>query len=347
MTQERIPRGLNPGQFKLDYITFLAGGGFGGKLKTLFFVIPLSCLLLWSPPANAHSSCKKIRFSDVGWTDNTANTAVASVLFDSLGYSTKTMRLSVPVTYASLKNKDIDVFLGNWMPSMAAQIEPYQKDGSVETIGAILKGAHYTLAVPTYVYEAGVRSIADLSPHQDKFKNKIFGIEAGNDGNRLIQKMISDGALGNKNWKLVETGEQAMLMEIFRAIRRKEWVVFLGWEPHPMNRKAQISYLSADKYFGPNHGKATVYINTRKNYSSDCPEVGKLLKKLSFSMEDENQLMDLILEKGLDPKAAAKIWISSHPNVVNAWLAGVKTADGQDALLGSKENLSLDILRHR
>ena len=42
--------------------------------------------------------------------------------------------LSVPVTYASLKNKDIDVFLGNWMPTMEADIKPYTDDESVETL---------------------------------------------------------------------------------------------------------------------------------------------------------------------------------------------------------------------
>ena len=63
-------------------------------------------------------SCKTVRFSDVGWTDITATTAATSVVLEALGYEPKTEVLSVPVTYASLKNKDIDVFLGNWMPTM-------------------------------------------------------------------------------------------------------------------------------------------------------------------------------------------------------------------------------------
>ena len=33
----------------------------------------------------------------------------------------------MPVTYASLKNSDIDVFLGNWMPTMEADIAPYHE----------------------------------------------------------------------------------------------------------------------------------------------------------------------------------------------------------------------------
>src|SRR4051794_3509330 len=64
------------------------------------------------------ASCKKVRFSDVGWTDITATTALTSRVLTGLGYEPTATILAVPVTYTSMKNKDIDVFLGNWMPTM-------------------------------------------------------------------------------------------------------------------------------------------------------------------------------------------------------------------------------------
>ncbi|MCB1423914.1 MAG: glycine/betaine ABC transporter substrate-binding protein, partial [Nitratireductor sp.] len=66
-------------------------------------------------PAQAASheaeSCSTVRFSDVGWTDITATTAVTTFLLKALGYETDIKVLSVPVTYQSLANGDIDVFL--------------------------------------------------------------------------------------------------------------------------------------------------------------------------------------------------------------------------------------------
>ncbi|MCC2113367.1 MAG: glycine/betaine ABC transporter substrate-binding protein, partial [Hyphomicrobiales bacterium] len=53
-------------------------------------------------------SCANVRFSDVGWTDITATTALTTTVLGALGYTTDVKVLSVPVTYASLKNKDID-----------------------------------------------------------------------------------------------------------------------------------------------------------------------------------------------------------------------------------------------
>ena len=57
-----------------------------------------------------------VRFSDVGWTDITATTGVASVLLRRWATSRKSRCCRCRSPTQSLKNKDIDVFLGNWMP---------------------------------------------------------------------------------------------------------------------------------------------------------------------------------------------------------------------------------------
>ncbi|GAC1035582.1 choline ABC transporter substrate-binding protein [Pseudomonas sp. No.117] len=291
--------------------------------------------------ADEPASCAKVRFADVGWTDITVTTAVTSEVLHALGYQTTTNMISVPVTYKSLQNKDIDVFLGNWMPSMAADIKPYADNGSVETVRANLEGAKYTLAVPQYVYDAGVKSFADLAKHADKFDGKIYGIEPGNDGNRLIQGMIDKNTFDLGKFKLVESSEAGMLSQIQRAERRQQWVVFLGWEPHPMNTRFKMAYLEGgDDVFGPNYGGATIYTNVRKGYVQECPNVGKLLTNLSFTLDMENQLMDKVLNEKQAASAAAKVWLKAHPQVLDQWLAGVTTRDGKPAVEAAKAALA-------
>lgn len=180
-------------------------------------------------------ACRTVTFSDIGWTDITATTAVASVVLEALNYQPETELLSVPVTYASMKNGDVDVFLGNWMPTMEGDVRPYLEDGSVETLGANLTGAKYTLAVPRYVAEGGLTTFQDISKFEDELDGRIYGIEPGNDGNRLIQEMIQKDMFGLGDFELVESSEQGMLAQVSRSARRKQWVVFLGWAPHPMN----------------------------------------------------------------------------------------------------------------
>src|SRR5690625_3537649 len=96
--------------------------------------------------AEEPASCKDIRFSDVGWTDITSTTAATTEVLKALGYNTDIKLLSVPVTYTSLADNNIDVFLGNWMPTMEADIAPYREAGTVDIIGVNLEGAKYTLA---------------------------------------------------------------------------------------------------------------------------------------------------------------------------------------------------------
>ena len=305
------------------------------------FTISAAALALGALAAvPAYAACDKVRFSDVGWTDITATTAATTFVLDALGYETDIKVLSVPVTYASLKKKDIDVFLGNWMPTMEGDVRPYLEDGSVENVGVNLEGAKYTLAVPTYTYEAGLQSFGDIAKFKDQLDGYIYGIEPGNDGNRLILQMIDEDAFGLKGFQLRESSEQGMLAQVRRAVKSEEPIVFLGWEPHPMNANFDLKYLSGgDDWFGPNYGGATVYTNVRAGYLAECPNVGQLLKNQKFTLAMENEIMGAILDDGEDPRAAAKAWLAEHPDVVDSWLEGVTTKDGGDAKAAVKDAL--------
>jgi glycine betaine/proline transport system substrate-binding protein len=312
-----------------------------GRIRVMALAATYASLLLWAALARAADasaptdppSCKAVRISDIGWTDVTATTALFSSLVRELGYDPQVTVLSVPVTYASMKNKDIDVFLGNWMPSMEGDRKAYVEDHSIDVIGANLTGAKYTLAVPAYTYAAGLHDFADIRRFAPQLNNAFYGIEPGNDGNRLVLGMIRQNLFGLGGFKLIESSEQGMLAEVERAIRSHQPVVFLAWDPHPMNMRFDLRYLSGgDAVFGPNFGGATIYTNTRAGYLSACPNLGRLLKNLKFTLTGENQMMDAILNLHQQPEAAAKAWLKAHSTAVRPWLDGVTTFDGRPAL---------------
>ncbi|HHB81463.1 MAG TPA: choline ABC transporter substrate-binding protein, partial [Aliiroseovarius sp.] len=255
--------------------------------------------------AASHNTCAKVTFSDVGWTDITATTAATSTVLEALGYETDIKVLSVPVTYTAMAQGDIDVFLGNWMPTMEADIAPYREAGTVDTVRENLEGAKYTLATNKAGMDLGIADFADIAAHKDALEGKIYGIEPGNDGNRLIMDMIAQNAFGLEGFEVVESSEQGMLAQVKRA-KDDGPIIFLGWEPHPMNANFEMGYLTGgDDWFGPNLGGATVYTNTRAGYVEACPNVGALLKNLKFSLAMENEIMGAILDEGEDPADAA------------------------------------------
>ncbi len=293
--------------------------------------------------ATEPEQCGKVTFSDVGWTDITATTAAASEVLEALGYDAETKVLSVPVTYTALSQGDVDVFLGNWMPTMEADIAPYREAGTVDTVRANLEGAKYTLATNKAGADLGIRDFANIARHRDALDGKIYGIEPGNDGNRLIMDMIEKDAFGLKGFKLVESSEQGMLAQVARATKKGEPIVFLGWEPHPMNANFELTYLTGgDEWFGPDYGGATVYTNTRAGYVEECPNVGRFLKNLEFSLPMENEIMGAILNDGEDPRAAAKAWLKAHPEVALGWVEGVTTRDGGDGAAAVKKALGIE-----
>jgi glycine betaine/proline transport system substrate-binding protein len=283
-------------------------------------------------PARDPVSCQTVRFSDVGWTDVTATTALTAQLLRSIGYLPTITVLSVPVTFASIANNDIDVFLGNWMPAQLADRARYVEDGSVVIVGANLTGAKYTLAVPAYTYAAGLRDFKDIERFGPALNNSIFGIEPGNDGNRHVLEMLKQNQFGLGGFKLVESSEQGMLAQVERAYRDKKPIVFLAWEPHPMNMRFDLKYLSGgDAVFGPNYGGATIYTATRKGYSTECPNIGRLLVNLKFTLRGESEMMAAILDRHEAPEVAAAEWLKANPTVTKAWLQGVLTFDGRPA----------------
>ncbi len=293
----------------------------------------ISTLAILASSGAALANCDEVVFSDVGWTDITATTAATTTILDALGYDTEIKILSVPVTYTSMAEGDIDVFLGNWMPTMEGDIAPYREAGTVETVRANLEGAKYTLAVNAAAAELGIKDFADISAHSDALDGKIFGIEPGNDGNRLIQSMIDGDSFGLSGFEVAESSEQGMLAQVDRASRKGDPIVFLGWEPHPMNANFEMSYLTGgDEFFGPNFGGATVFTNTRKGYAEECPNIGALLNNLEFSLAMENEIMAAILDGGEDPADAASAWLKANPDAYTPWLDGVTTRDGGDAV---------------
>ncbi|OZG74806.1 glycine/betaine ABC transporter substrate-binding protein [Hahella sp. CCB-MM4] len=300
----------------------------------------MAFLLLVSVTSASATECGEVRFTDPGWTDIGATNGVVTTLLEGLGYKTTITLLGVPIGFESLKNGEIDIFMGNWMPAQQKFIDKYGND--IDIIKTNLEGAKFTLAVPTYAYQAGVTDFADLAAHSKQFDHKIYGIEPGAPANQKLQTMIDQGDFGLKGWKVVESGEQAMLSQVSRTVKRDKYIVFLAWEPHPMNVNYDIRYLTGgDKYFGPNLGGATVYTVTRKGFSQECPNVGNLLNNLQFSLTMENEIIGAVLNDGKKPADAASTWLASHPSVLDAWLQNIKTIDGKPGLAAVKNHLGI------
>ncbi|SDT12763.1 choline ABC transporter substrate-binding protein [Pseudomonas oryzae] len=283
------------------------------------------------------AACATVRLGDPGWSDIAVTNGVARLLLDGLGYRTETPTLAVPIIYAGLHKGQVDAFLGNWMPAQQSNYDKFVASGLVERLAENLGGTEYTLAVPRYVHDAGVHSFADLDRFAERFGHKLYGIASGSPANESIRQMIAADEFGLGDWKLVESSEQAMLVQVGRAVKNEQFVVFLGWTPHPMNVQHDMRYLrGGEKYFG---ASGTVNTLARKGYAAQCPNVARLLGNLKFTQQMENAIMDEVLNRNVDQTLAIRVWLKSNPAALDGWLEGVTTRDGGDGLAAVKARL--------
>ncbi|QXI22915.1 choline ABC transporter substrate-binding protein [Pseudomonas iranensis] len=306
-------------------------------MRKLSTAVTVGLIALSSTSAFAEQSCETVKMADPGWSDIAATNAITGFLLDGMGYKAKVDTLAVPITFGGLKDGQVDVFLGNWMPAQQGFYDKFVATGDVTQLAKNLEGTEFTLAVPDYVWEAGVHDFADLNKFADKFDKKIYGIGSGAPANISLQEIIKKNDFDMGQWKLIESSEQAMLAEVSRAVKKQKFVTFLGWTPHPMNVQLKMRYLKGgEKYFGDT---GNVFTLTRKGYAEACPNVGKLLTNLSFTQDMENSIMAEVVNKKISNAEAAKAWIKANPAVLDKWLDGVETVDGKDALVAVKAKL--------
>ncbi len=300
----------------------------------------VAALLSTAAHAADPDSCSAIRMSDPGWSDITSTNALAGAVLAGLGYEQTVTTLSVPITFQAIGNGEIDVFLGNWMPAQTAFREAAEENG-LEELALNLDGVRYTVAVPSYVAEAGVADLSDLAEHAEEFGSKLYGIDPGSPANENLQGIVDSPDFGLAGWEVVASSEQGMLAQVTRAERGQQWIAFLAWEPHPMNANMDITYLSgADDFFGPDYGRASIYTVAREGFAAECPNAATFFRQLTFTVDQENDMMARLAE-GTSADQAARAYLTENPQVLDAWLDGVTTLGGEPGLEAVRAELGL------
>lgn len=312
------------------------------RLRAATLLTLSAALCATSAAAQDPETCHAPKFSDVGWTDITATTAMADRILSEIGYDPEIMVLSVPVTFDSLTTGDIDVFLGNWMPLQEPIQSPLVAEGKIDVVATNLEGALIGLATTAEAAEQGLRTYADIAGFKDQLGGRIYGIEAGSSANSTILGMIESDKFGLGGFELVESSEQGMLAQVQRAAQNHEPIVFFGWRPHPMNVTLDMTYLEgSDDVFGPNGGSATVLTLARPGLVEECPNLGRFLRNLVFEVGAEDVMMKMILDDGLAANEAVEQWLKENPDAIDRWLEGVTTVQGEPAAPVVKSALGL------
>ncbi|MFB6290662.1 MAG: ABC transporter substrate-binding protein [Candidatus Bipolaricaulia bacterium] len=287
----------------------------------------------------AQAQKPKVRFGYINWPGVTVKTQVAKQILETLGYKVEATQLQVPATYKALSIGDLDVFLGGWIPTMLTYLEPYFEEGTIEKLSVNLNETVYRNAVPKYVWDAGVHSLADLDKpkFRDKFdlngngKPEFYLIEPGNEGNKIVIDAIKNDTYGLGDWESIASSTSGMLSQVKKAAKNKDWIVFLGWKPHWMNIEWDLKYLDDPKRIWPKPGKEVVWTLSRTGLKEDLPQVYKFFEQFQVTPAWQSNWIYEYTYEGNKPEKVAEMWIKNHLDVVDMWVYGVKSVDGKRA----------------
>jgi glycine betaine/proline transport system substrate-binding protein len=278
------------------------------------------------------TAADEIKFGVPAWPGVTVKTEIVGQLLETLGYEVVQEDINPSIIYKAMSIGEVDAFLGGWTPQQNPLIDPLKEKGEIEVVAANLDEAEISLCVPTYVWDAGVHSFADLDGHADKFDKTIYNIEAGTPMNTEMGNIIEKDIAGLGDWEQIGITTPVMMKQVGTLIEENKWVAFGCWKPHWMNILYDIKYLEGVEGTEGYVNKSIVYTVVRKGFSKDFPDVHRFLKQIYVTPEVQSQWIHAFGFEDIDEEKVARDWIAANLDTVGKWLEGVEGPDGKPAI---------------
>ena len=280
----------------------------------------------------AAAEAPTIRFGTPTWPGVTVKTEIAAQLVETMGYEVNQTNASPAFAYNALTTDDLDAFLGGWMPTQEKMADPLIEKGEVKVMATNISDAVMGIAVPEYVWQAGVKTEADLDEYREKFESTIYAIEPGSGFNESIKSSIDNDRHGLGDWEMVPSSTSGMLSQVGRAIDREDWIVFLGWTPHWMNVTYDIRFLEAVGEPKIADTRSDVLTVANPVTMEAEPRLARFFEQYVVSKDDQSKW---VLEYSYNDRPKDEVaaeWIANNIDTVAGWLDGVETRDGGSAL---------------
>ncbi|ADL12732.1 ABC transporter substrate-binding protein [Acetohalobium arabaticum] len=298
------------------------------KKLVVNLIILMMLVTIFAAPVAASNPEEPIVFGEADWPGIWGKDAVVEHILENIGYEVEIKTVKNVIIYNRMVDKEIDVFLGSWMPSDKPTRDELK--GQFKIVKTNLDEGLYTLGVPKYVWEAGVRSFTDLDKYAEKFDHKIYAGPIGWKFTKAMKKAIKNDIYGLGDWKLVNSSQTAMIANMKRAVKKGDWIATLAWKPHWMNYVMDIKYLKDPKNIWVN-AESWVDTITRVGFKQDRPQVHKFLTQFKTTTDMSNEWIYYIGYKDQEPERVAQRWVKNNLDVVKDWLKGVKAKNGKQA----------------
>jgi len=243
-----------------------------------------------------------------GWDEGIATSAVFTHILEDEGYTVDAKTADVAVIYTGLSKGDFNVFLDAWLPVTHKDYVAKYKD-SITDLGTWYEGATLNIAVNE---DSPAKTIEDLKTMGGEYGNKLIGIEPGAGLTAQTKQAIKDYGLDDIDLRTSST--PAMLAELKGAAAKKQNIAVTLWHPHWAYAAYPLRDLEDPK--GSMGKGESLHSYGDKDFTSEYPNVTKLLAAFTMSDEKLAELEKDINDAGNDADKGSANWLEDNPDFV-------------------------------
>lgn len=249
-----------------------------------------------------------------------ATAAVFQNVLERSGYNVAMKKGPHSVMYPLLAEGEFDLFVAAWLPNTHGQYwEEYGKDLTLVT--PLYSDAKLFWAVPEYVPESAVKSVADLAKPDvaAKMEKTIRGPGADSGLMMRSKTLMAHYDLSQAGYELSPGKAEDWINAFNTNIKAQNWFVMPLWQPQYLNKVANLRILEEP---GKILGEAdTAWLVAHNSASAKIPRhIFDILKRMEFTVNWVTELDYLVNVEGFSPREAARIWMTQHPYTVDYWI---------------------------
>jgi glycine betaine/proline transport system substrate-binding protein len=284
--------------------------------------------------ASNKASCGTVTLNENSWVGSTANVyVVKNVLEQKYKCNVQIKQIAEIPVYQALASGQVDAVLEDWQH--VAQYKQYEQKLKVaQDAGSNGVTGHIGWYVPSYVVQQHpeMKTWKGLLKDWALFKTA----ESGGKGELLDgdpSYVTADEPL-IKNLKLnlkvvYAGGEASQITSVKQAYAQKKPILFYWYTPQWLNAELKLTEVmlpprttGCDAVVAKTNCAYPSYdlrkVISTKFAKSGSPAVN-VIKKFSWTAQDQNSVAVMIAGKKMKPDDAAKKWIAANPTKVKAW----------------------------
>ena len=271
------------------------------------------------------------------WVGYTADAAVVKwVLEKQLGYTVNLKDLKEDVSWQGFDSGEVDAILEDWGHPELEKL--YVEDKKV-AVDAGLTGNIGIIGwyVPTWMVEKNpdIVDAKNLNKYVELFKTSESGDQGQFLGTDPSYVQYDEALVKNLglNFKVIFTGsENATVEAIKTAVNQKKPLLFYWWDPHWLNSQVDLTRVKLPAYtescdddlekVACDYPETPLRKFIRADFEKKLPEAANLIRKWTWTNEDQNVVADMITNQNMTPEKAAEKWAADNEAKWKAWLPG-------------------------